>query len=76
MIILNLNIFHSRYPRISAPLQTFVVGIFLTFMTPLCCALFPQNASIKVGGVEKEARDKLVAQGYNDSDLLYYNKGL
>jgi len=66
----------ARYPRISAPLQTFIVGIFLTFMTPCCCALFPQNASIKVGGVEKEARDKLVALGYTDSDYLYYNKGL
>ena len=45
-------------------------------MTPLCCALFPQNASIKVGGLEKEARDKLVARGYVDADYLYYNKGL
>ena len=65
-----------RYPRISAPLQTVAVGIFLTFMTPLCCALFPQNASIKVGGVEIETRDKLKCLGYVDSDYLYYNKGL
>ena len=45
-------------------------------MTPLCCALFPQNASIKVGGVEKDTKDILNGKGYIDTEYLYYNKGL
>ena len=45
-------------------------------MTPLCCALFPQNASIKVGGLETDAKDKLRKEGYDDSACVYYNKGL
>ena len=52
------------------------IGVFLTFATPLSCALFPQNASIKVGSLETGAKDKLQSQGYKDVDFLYYNKGL
>ena len=75
VILSTRSVFH-RYPRISAPLQTAVVGVFLTFMTPLCCALFPQNSSIKVGSIEQGTKIELYRQGYNDTDYLYYNKGL
>ena len=42
----------KRYPRISAPLQVVLCGVFLTFATPAACALFPQQASISVSKLE------------------------
>ena len=32
----------AKYPRINAPTQILLCGFFLTFATPLCCAIFPQ----------------------------------
>ena len=64
----------ARYPRISAPLQIFVLGFVLTFATPLCCAIFEQQASIHVDSLEPEVRDRLKAKG--QTDYVYFNKGL
>jgi len=64
----------AKYPRISAPIQIALCGLVLTFATPLCCAIFEQQASIHVDSIETEAGNTLKAKGH--TGLLYYNKGL
>jgi len=68
----------ARYPRLlsPAPLQTLLCGLSLLFTTPLCCALFEQEAPIRIKSLEPDVRDRLVARGFSDGDTLYYNKGL
>jgi hypothetical protein len=46
--------FLSRYPWSVAPIQLALLGICLTFATPMCCALFSQRASISVSSLEAE----------------------
>jgi len=65
----------KKYPKANAPLQVFLVGIILTFATPLCCAIFEQKASIKPTAVEQELQEK-ISKMTNPPELLYYNKGL
>uniref|UniRef100_A0A6M2DF04 Sidoreflexin n=1 Tax=Xenopsylla cheopis TaxID=163159 RepID=A0A6M2DF04_XENCH len=69
-----------RYPWANAPLQIGLVGLFLTFATPLCCALFQQRASISVNRLECELQEHLKSQdGCHIKcpiNTLYYNKGL
>ena len=64
----------AKYPRISAPIQIILCGFILTFATPLCCAIFEQQASIHVDSLEADVRNRLVAKGH--TSLVYYNKGL
>ena len=65
----------KKYPKANAPLQVFLVGLILTFATPLCCAIFEQKASISVAEVEPDIRDKIRSLAI-PPELLYYNKGL
>lgn len=37
-----------------APLQIALCGIFLTFATPMCCALYPQVSPISIDKLEPE----------------------
>ena len=67
--------FFKKYPKANAPLQVFLVGLILTFATPLCCAIFEQKASIKPTSVETELQEKIRSMA-NPPELLYYNKGL
>ena len=64
----------KRYPRISAPIQISLLGLILTFATPLCCAIFSQKAAIHVDSLEYDVQDRLKAKGYKE--YLYFNKGL
>ena len=64
----------ARYPKISAPTQILMCGFFLTFATPLCCAIFPQLTSIHVDSLEADVRDRLKANGH--TTYVYFNKGL
>lgn len=65
----------KRYPKANAPLQVFLVGLILTFATPLCCAIFEQKASINASDVEPHIQEKLKSLS-NPPTVLYYNKGL
>lgn len=37
-----------------APLQIILCGFFLTFATPMCCALYPQISPISIDKLEPE----------------------
>lgn len=37
-----------------APLQIVLCGVFLTFATPMCCALYPQVSPISIDKLEPE----------------------
>eukprot|EP00090_Calanus_glacialis_P047212 TRINITY_DN966_c0_g1_i1.p1 TRINITY_DN966_c0_g1~~TRINITY_DN966_c0_g1_i1.p1 ORF type:complete len:321 (-),score=104.09 TRINITY_DN966_c0_g1_i1:445-1407(-) len=65
----------KKYPKANAPLQIVLVGLILTFATPLCCAIFEQKASIKPTALEQELQDKIKSMA-NPPEMLYYNKGL
>ena len=66
-----------RYPWIALPLQTLLLGLCLTFATPLCCALFKQWADIPFTRLEDELQCKLKKMlGPDTPELVYYNKGL
>lgn len=65
----------GRFPWIAAPLQVALCGICLVSATPLCCALFPQKASIAVSSLETDVQEKL-RKNPDVGDVVYYNKGL
>ncbi len=63
------------YPFLNLPLTTLTTGIMLVFSTPLCCAIFPQQAQIKLENLEPELQEKVKAL-IPGATVLYYNKGL
>ncbi|KAK2187661.1 hypothetical protein NP493_158g03019 [Ridgeia piscesae] len=67
--------FLTKYPMMIAPVQVGLVGMFLIFATPLCCALFPQMSSISVSKLEPELQKK-IASMKEPVSVVYYNKGL
>lgn len=56
-----------------APLQIAFCGVFLTFATPMCCALYPQVTPVSIDKLEPELQKS--AEKFN-SKIGYYNKGL
>ncbi|KAK4470919.1 hypothetical protein MN116_006427 [Schistosoma mekongi] len=67
----------TRYPWLGAPIQIGLVGVVLSLVTPLCCAIFPQMSSIPFYKLEPDvqARIKEMRPGQLPS-IVYYNKGL
>mmetsp|Transcript_29188 Transcript_29188/g.66154 ORF Transcript_29188/g.66154 Transcript_29188/m.66154 type:complete len:323 (-) Transcript_29188:87-1055(-) len=65
----------SRFPFLTAPVTILVTGFALTFSTPLCCAIFPQQAEIKLESLEPELQAK-VKELMPSVKSFYYNKGL
>ena len=45
-----------RRPMMVVPFQLFLVGLCVTFATPLCCAIFDQRASISVDSLDPGLR--------------------
>jgi hypothetical protein len=65
----------KQRPYLAAPLMVLSTGLCLTFSTPFCCALFPQDAAIDVKALEPELQNK-VNQISPGTTEVYYNKGL
>ncbi|CAG5013834.1 unnamed protein product [Parnassius apollo] len=64
-----------KYPLAVIPFQLTLVGLCVTFATPLCCALFEQKASLSVASLEPELRE-VVMKKYPKEKEVYFNKGL
>lgn len=66
-----------RLPWMTLPIQVSLVGLCLTFATPLACAVFKQRAEIKYDNLEDEIKEKLKQKfGPEVPQTLWYNKGL
>lgn len=75
MNYLNKKPFLKRMPWLNAPIQVGIIGVFLVFATPLCCALFPQKSSMSVSMLEPELKAKLQSLP-KPVETVYFNKGL
>jgi len=64
-----------KNPWLKAPATVLLTGLCLTFSTPLCCALFPQKASIKLSELEPELQQSIPLK-FPGHSTFYYNKGL
>lgn len=64
-----------KFPWANAPVQVGLLGLILTFATPMCCAIFEQKASIRVDKLEPELQAKIRKMA-SPPDVLVYNKGL
>ncbi|XP_034837358.1 sideroflexin-1-3 [Maniola hyperantus] len=73
-IAINKGVF-CRRPMMVIPFQLFLVGLCVTFATPLCCALFEQRASLGVDSLESELKTQ-VKKNYPKIKEVYFNKGL
>ncbi|XP_063692955.1 sideroflexin-1-like [Bolinopsis microptera] len=60
---------------LGAPVQVGIIGLILTFATPLACAVFEQNSSIGVSKVEDNIQLKLREMN-SKAKVLTFNKGL
>ncbi|XP_067100167.1 sideroflexin-2 isoform X1 [Osmerus mordax] len=68
--------FMQRITFLHGPIQVMMVGVFLVFMVPAACSLFPQTCSMAVSKLEPELRDSILRR-YGDSvQYVYFNKGL
>ncbi|KAK7861635.1 hypothetical protein R5R35_010138 [Gryllus longicercus] len=66
----------KKLPWAPAPLQVLLCGFFLTFATPMCCALFSQRAAIKTSQLESEAQEEIAKKCSPPPEVVFYNKGL
>ncbi|XP_039760803.1 sideroflexin-1-3 [Pararge aegeria] len=73
-IAINKGVF-CRRPSMVVPFQLFLVGLCVTFATPMCCAIFEQRASISVDRLDEELKTK-VKKNYPKTKEVYFNKGL
>jgi tricarboxylate carrier len=64
-----------KNPWLKAPATVLLTGFCLTFSTPLCCALFPQKAAIKLEDLEPSLKET-VSKKFPGHSVFYYNKGL
>ncbi|KAG6461072.1 hypothetical protein O3G_MSEX012403 [Manduca sexta] len=64
-----------KYPMAVVPFQLFLVGLCVTFATPLCCALFSQQAQISIDRLEADLKEE-VKKKYPKVTELTFNKGL
>ncbi|CAG9772246.1 unnamed protein product [Ceutorhynchus assimilis] len=66
-----------RYPWLALPTSLGVLGLCLTFATPLACAFFKQKASLPFSKLEKELQEEVKKKhDITQIERVYYNKGL
>jgi len=65
----------KKRPYLNLPIIVFLVGFFSCFATPLCCAFFPQESSLKTSSLESEVQEQ-VKKIDSEIDRVYFNKGL
>lgn len=75
MMMLEKTKMYIKNPWLKAPSTVLLTGMALTFSTPLCCAFFPQTATIQAKDLEKPLQTELAAK-YPGRTHYYYNKGL
>uniref|UniRef100_A0A8C5BYV0 Sideroflexin 2 n=1 Tax=Gadus morhua TaxID=8049 RepID=A0A8C5BYV0_GADMO len=68
--------FMQKITYLHGPLQVMLVGVFLVFMVPAACSLFPQNCSMAVSKLEPELRDSIRGRYGESVQHVYFNKGL
>ncbi|XP_013138048.1 PREDICTED: sideroflexin-1 isoform X2 [Papilio polytes] len=64
-----------KYPWGVMPFQLVLVGACVTFATPLCCALFSQQATLQVQRLEPHLQE-VVAKKHPEVTEVVFNKGL
>ncbi|XP_026754161.2 sideroflexin-1-3 [Galleria mellonella] len=64
-----------HYPLAVIPFQLFLVGLCVTFATPLCCALFEQRAAIAINSLEPDLQEQ-ARKKFPKEKEFYFNKGL
>jgi len=67
--------FVIKNPWIKAPITIALSGLCLSFSTPACCALFPQESSLPVSSLEPELQDKIKKE-HPGLQKIFFNKGL
>lgn len=67
--------FLKARPFLGAPIMVGLTGLCLSLSTPLCCAVFPQEASIKLSDIEPELQEKARKMS-PVPEVFYFNKGL
>uniref|UniRef100_A0A672F473 Sideroflexin 2 n=1 Tax=Salarias fasciatus TaxID=181472 RepID=A0A672F473_SALFA len=68
--------FMQRITYLHGPIQVMMVGVFLVFMVPAACSLFPQRCSMAVSKLEPDLRDSIRSQYGDAVQHVYFNKGL
>ncbi|CAH2046636.1 unnamed protein product, partial [Iphiclides podalirius] len=70
----------QRIKRGHILVQTAIVGMFLTFMVPTGCALFPQRCKLSIDSIKRFEKDKyeeiLKNTDGKPPQYVYFNKGL
>ncbi|XP_049880807.1 sideroflexin-1-3-like [Pectinophora gossypiella] len=62
-----------KRPNAMVPFQIALVGLCVTFATPLCCAIFPQMMYISPSSLEPHIQE---AAKKRKAEYVYFNKGL
>ncbi|XP_013165625.1 PREDICTED: sideroflexin-1 isoform X1 [Papilio xuthus] len=65
----------NKYPLAVMPFQLVLVGMCVTFATPMCCAFFNQQATISVSKLEPHLQE-IVMKKHPDVTEVVFNKGL
>lgn len=68
--------FMQKITFLHGPIQVMMVGVFLIFMVPAACSLFPQQCSLAVSKLEPELRESIVSKYGDGIKYVYFNKGL
>lgn len=68
--------FMQKITFLHGPIQVMMVGVFLIFMVPAACSLFPQQCSLAVSKLEPELRESIVSRYGDNIKYVYFNKGL